>query len=297
MNDLAKWLRAEWDRAAAVVLVFLGIIFLAVGYNGVADSPYVAEELAYLASGAVGGLFLLGCGATLWLSADLHDEWRKLDRIEAAIRGEKAAAAPEGNQEHAEDESNGGVTEANGSGNGKGKSAKIRVGRMQRPREKTRVASALQPEVAPPGEGSVNLALLGALTAALIVVVVGWNRAAGTGNAKTAFSGLAISLAGAVAAAAIAAGYTFWLRRSVANRQVELLSPYLVADAAAHTSLAAAIHTAQAPGPADDRVLVGTGLTHFHRPGCPATVGVKTRLTARNRVRAGLTPCGICGAE
>jgi hypothetical protein len=299
MNDLAKWLRAEWDRAAAVVLVVGGIIFLAVGYNGVANSPYVAEELAYLASGAVGGLFLLGCGATLWLSADLHDEWRKLDRIEGAIRGEKAAAAPEGAQEHAEDESDGGVTEANdsGNGNGKGKSARIRVGRMQRPREKTRVASALQPEVAPPGEGSVNLALLGTLTAALIVVVVGWNRAAGTGNAKTAFSGLAISLAGTVAAAAVAAGYTFWLRRSVANRQVELLSPYLMADAAAHPPLAAALQTAQGSDPADDRVLVGTGLTHFHRPGCPATIGVKTRLTARNRVRAGLTPCGICGAE
>jgi hypothetical protein len=297
MNDLAKWLRAEWDRAAAVVLVVLGIIFLAIGYNGVANSPYVAEELAYLASGAVGGLFLLGCGATLWLSADLHDEWRKLDRIEGAIRGEKAAPAPEGEQEHAEDESDGGVTEANGSGNGKSKSGRIRVGRLQRQRETTRVASALQPEVAPPGEGSVNVALLGALTAALIVVVVGWNRAAGTGNAKTAFSGLAISLAGTVAAAAVAAGYTFWLRRSVANRQVELLSPYLVADAAAHPSLAAAIQTAQGADPADDRVLVGTGLTHFHRPGCPATVGVKTRLTARNRIRAGLTPCGICGAE
>ena len=25
MNDLAKWLRAEWDRAAAVALVVLGL--------------------------------------------------------------------------------------------------------------------------------------------------------------------------------------------------------------------------------------------------------------------------------
>src|SRR3954451_7152837 len=80
MNDLAKWLRAEWDRAAAVALVVLGLIFVAIGYNGVANSPYVAEELAYLASGAVGGLFLLGCGATLWLSADLHDECLKMIR-------------------------------------------------------------------------------------------------------------------------------------------------------------------------------------------------------------------------
>src|SRR6266699_5206083 len=102
MNDLAKWLRAEWDRAAAVALVVLGLIFVAVGYNGVANSPYVAEELAYLASGAVGGLFLLGAGALLWLSADLHDEWRKLDRIEAAIRGEALQESEDAAQEQGE---------------------------------------------------------------------------------------------------------------------------------------------------------------------------------------------------
>jgi hypothetical protein len=31
-------------------------------------------------------MFLIGMAAMLWLSADLRDEWRKLDRIEAAIR-------------------------------------------------------------------------------------------------------------------------------------------------------------------------------------------------------------------
>src|SRR5581483_2749023 len=36
-------------------------------------------------SGGLGGVFLLGIGATLYMSADMHDEWRKLDRIEAAI--------------------------------------------------------------------------------------------------------------------------------------------------------------------------------------------------------------------
>src|SRR5260370_22995536 len=104
MNELGRWLRAEWDRAAGVALVVLGVVFVAVGYNGVSGSPYVAEELAYLASGAVGGLFLLGCGATLWLSADLHDEWRKLDRIEAAIRGEDAASSPSDNHDDEHDE-------------------------------------------------------------------------------------------------------------------------------------------------------------------------------------------------
>ena len=33
----------------------------------------------------LGGMFALGIGATLYVSADLHDEWRKLERIEDAI--------------------------------------------------------------------------------------------------------------------------------------------------------------------------------------------------------------------
>jgi hypothetical protein len=302
MNDLGRWLRAEWDRAAAVALVVLGVIFVAVGYNGVSTSPYVAEELAYLASGAVGGLFLLGCGATLWLSADLHDEWRKLDRIEAAIRGEHATATDEEgsaaeDDSEANDGSNG-VAETNGKTNGKSKAAQIRVGRTTR-RETARLATRLQPRVAPPGEGNANIALLGGITAAAIVMLVGWHRAAATGDSKVAFSGLAISLAGAVAASVFVAAYTFWLRRSVANRQVELLRPYLIADMAAQPAFVAGTPQRAADGDVDEneKVLVGTGLTHFHRPGCPATAGVKTRLTSRTRVKAGVSPCGICGAR
>ena len=33
-------------------------------------------------SGGMFGLFLLGIGALLWLSADLRDEWRKLDALD-----------------------------------------------------------------------------------------------------------------------------------------------------------------------------------------------------------------------
>ncbi len=80
--DLMTWLRAEWDRVLGFTLIGLGAILLVLGYLGVSDSPYVAELLSYIASGGLGGLFLLGAGATLLILADLHDEWRKLDRIE-----------------------------------------------------------------------------------------------------------------------------------------------------------------------------------------------------------------------
>jgi hypothetical protein len=84
--DFEKWLRLQWDRAGAWLCVGAGAVLLVVGWVGVSGSAYPAEQLPYVISGGVGGVFLLGLGAMLWLSADLRDEWRKLDRIEQAVR-------------------------------------------------------------------------------------------------------------------------------------------------------------------------------------------------------------------
>ena len=86
--DLMTWLRAEWDRVLGFTLIALGAVLLVLGYLGVSDSPYVSEQLSYIVSGGLGGLFLLGAGATLLILADLHDEWRKLDRVEAMLSGQ-----------------------------------------------------------------------------------------------------------------------------------------------------------------------------------------------------------------
>jgi hypothetical protein len=59
---LLIWLQAEWDRM----------------------------------TGGVIGLFLLGTGATFILLADLHDEWRKLDRIEMQLRRAAGSTRPDG---------------------------------------------------------------------------------------------------------------------------------------------------------------------------------------------------------
>jgi hypothetical protein len=84
--EVGKWLRLQWDRALAWAIVALGAIALIAGWVGVSGSPYAASQLPYIISGGIGGIFLLGVGATLWLSADLRDEWRKLDCIEDALR-------------------------------------------------------------------------------------------------------------------------------------------------------------------------------------------------------------------
>ena len=90
----AKWLQLQWDRTAAWVLVAAGAIAVIVGWVGVSGTAYSAEQLPYIISGGIGGIFLLGVGATLWLSADLRDEWRKLDRIEEALQQRDVTPTP-----------------------------------------------------------------------------------------------------------------------------------------------------------------------------------------------------------
>jgi hypothetical protein len=89
-----RWLRVQWDRALAVTLVTAGVLALVIGWTGISDEVFAARQLPYLLSGGIGGLFLLGAGATLWLSADLRDEWHQLRRIEERMAEGVALPAP-----------------------------------------------------------------------------------------------------------------------------------------------------------------------------------------------------------
>jgi hypothetical protein len=90
--ELMTWLRAEWDRVLGWGAVGLAVVALLLGYHGVSESLSTGRQLAYIISGGVGGLILVAVGVTLLVSADLHDEWRKLDQIEEAIRTTGASA-------------------------------------------------------------------------------------------------------------------------------------------------------------------------------------------------------------
>jgi hypothetical protein len=80
-----KTLQTQWDRSAAIGALVLGLIVLLVGYNGVSSTEFVAEQLPYVISGGLVGLTFVIAGATLWVSADLRDEWRKLDALDARL--------------------------------------------------------------------------------------------------------------------------------------------------------------------------------------------------------------------
>ncbi|MDQ1506530.1 MAG: hypothetical protein QOD57_4257 [Actinomycetota bacterium] len=79
---LLKYVRDEWDRVSAWVLVVVGLLALLFGWLGVSGTEYVAEQNPYIISGGLLGMFCLGLAAMLWLSADLRDEWRKLDALQ-----------------------------------------------------------------------------------------------------------------------------------------------------------------------------------------------------------------------
>lgn len=94
--ELAQWLRLSWDRAAAWASVVAGVVALILGWVGVSGKLYTAEQIPYVISAGLGGIFLLGLGGILWLSADLRDEWTQLDKIEELLAQQAEQAATTG---------------------------------------------------------------------------------------------------------------------------------------------------------------------------------------------------------
>lgn len=80
--EIVRWLSYQWDRTAAVLIAVAGLLALLLGWLGLSGVALPSQQIPYLASGGLLGLFALGASATLWLSADLHDEWRELRNIE-----------------------------------------------------------------------------------------------------------------------------------------------------------------------------------------------------------------------
>jgi hypothetical protein len=87
--DFLKILRFQWDRVFACVAIAVGAFALLLGWLGVSREVLPAAQIPYIISGGLGGVFLLGLGAVLWLSADLRDEWRQLREINVRL-GEKS---------------------------------------------------------------------------------------------------------------------------------------------------------------------------------------------------------------
>ncbi len=274
--DLKTWLRAEWDRVAGWSLVALGLLALVLGYRGIADTPFVVDQLSYLASGAAGGLFLLGLGGTLLVTADLKDEWRKLDRIERLL--EEALGRDEGPDDHdgppppvrVDDDA-----------------VPARAPRAGRSRVRKLVAEAARFRAAPTTlervvRSHVASALGAVVVGAAILLAVSAVQATDQSDVSPAIDAAARAAIGVVVATAACIGFCLLVRQQVRHRSARLLAPVLFGQLALVPA-----GRASADGPA----VALAGMTRYHRPDCPAVAG---GAAVPIGPRAGLEPCGLC---
>lgn len=274
--DLLTWLRAQWDRIAGFGCVAAGGCLLILGWVGASAATRSADEISYLISGGLAGLFLLGIGATLLISADMHDEWRKLDRIEAAIlNGE---GSPDRGRAPAAE-----VVPADGAGSGApagGVPAGTPAPSPERAGETCAVALVRRGDT-----GALGLAAVSAL-----LLVFGWVRASGETGPEPSLGGAYLATAGLLLLAVATTGFMLTCRSRCRDRKVRLLASY--ADRAV-----AAVHHQEAPDRLpSDQVMVAEGVPLFHRPTCPILAGLAARPLPPSAVPDGLTGCGICGA-
>jgi hypothetical protein len=258
VGGFVSWLRAEWDRAAGVGFLVAGAICLAVGYGGVAGATYVPQALSFIASGGFFGLLLVAVGATLLITAALHDEWRKLDRIEQAItRLAEAGTSPET-----------GTPPVTGSA----PEVDLTPARPERPGRLERVAA-----------GPLKLSVVAGL-AAVALLVGGWVATASAVEDSTAYATILLGIAGLAVAGMASAGWTLSLRRANRARQATLLAPFgLLAVAGPEPALLTS------------QVAVADGLTRFHVPGCAAVAGLSVRIVDHDQAsRSGLARCPLC---
>lgn len=285
--DVLTVLKSQWDRIAAVVCAVLGVILLIVGYQGIADSPYVAEELAYLISGGLGGVFFLGIGATLYISADMHDEWRKLDRIEEAILSLRTDTGQPGRFDDIVEP----VAEARASrhrasasattSNGVGPSSSVTAGLAQR--------SVL----AMPRELATGLRIgAAAMSVAVAALMVAYWQAADTAEARPAFNATASAASVLAVAGVLAVLGMVAMRRRLMRRRQTLLSGFLGRAATAGTARPESAAGAGLRMP--ERLLVIPQGRYAHVPSCAMVAGERTESVSSAALPEGVLPCAIC---
>jgi hypothetical protein len=261
-------LKSQWDRVAAFACLVAGVIALIVGYHGVAHTKYTPDALAYLISGGLGGVFLLGVGGLLYSSADMHDEWRKLDRIEAAI----LRLSPEQLESRAADDVEPARPTRTAASNGGRRVAPVSVGLAQR---------------VTGGDATVlTMRLPGAaLAVALLCGFLAWYHAAHVSTQRAAYSATGwATLVVVLAVAAVAVQAGVGKRRLLARRRT-LLRRFDTGEAVAVAAVRAA---------SDGRLLVIEGGRYAHAEHCAMLNGEAASEVDPTALPAGVARCAIC---
>ena len=289
--DLMTWLRAEWDRVLGFTLIGLGAILLVLGYIGVSDSPYVAEQLSYIASGGLGGLFLLGAGATLLILADLHDEWRKLDRVEAILSGQIPFPTQAQTNGQAPSPAPAPTPVAAPVGAPAGSAPALMLNGRHDPAPAPGAAAVEVSTATGPTASAIlrkeRFSLGLGLLLGVAVLFGSWARSSSVDQPKQAIAAVGIAIFGLVLVALGAVGSTLTVKRHVQLRKARVFSDWLAPDEAVQ---------AKAPVPAGTLV-TSPGLTRYHRAGCASVAGLPVRAVERRNLPSGLAACHLCDAD
>jgi hypothetical protein len=276
--DFVTWLRAQRDRVAGWTCIAIGAVMVISAWFSISGTSVISAQLTYLASGGIGGLFLLGAGFGLLVRGDLHDEWRKLDRLESALRGspladpqeirldvgDKAGAAPTPQR----------ATPALMSSNG---GSSLPAAPAAGP-----VAMAL------PVASRQEAILLGGVVGAGALVALGWFRVSGTTNFQSGLNGLTFGLFGLLLAAAMVVYHSRSMRYGIAQRLARLFSSVSTPSGEA-TGTGAKLN--------GSGWYVVEGSARYHLAGCQAlNTSLTTRHVASARQLGDLEPCRLCDA-
>lgn len=281
-------LRAQWDRVAAIGLLIAGGVMLVIGYLRVSGSVFVDEQMSYVASAGLGGVSLIGVGIGVLISADLHDEWHKLDRIERAIsRGSQSTVDVD--LDHATHD---GVLPEQTTGTAQAASPSRADSARATPPVPAAPSGALA--VAGPADELRRMAVVagGGVFAAWAVMFGGWAKAAGSDDWDTGFEALGVGTLGLALVVVAAASYPLRLRRHLAGRRAALLRPW--ARAAASAEQSPEERSSERVEVERSKVFVASGQTHFHRGGCVMLPGRHVKSVPRAELDDTLTACGLC---
>lgn len=266
--DFVNWLKSQRDRVVAWLLIAIGGLCILGGWLGVTNTVQVYNQLTYLVSGAIVGLFFLGVGIALLLSADFHDEWRKLDRIEAALRGRPLPEVDEILDLKAEE--------------GAASSGAVQS-------ESVMMASALpSPAAALPIRRELAWVMPG-LVVSVALIAFAWNRSTNSTDAQIGADALLIAVYGIFACGIGVALHSRWLRQSLARRKGDLLGPLVPVIAEAADDDVDLTAT-------DGTFYVSEGGKRYHRAHC-AIVASQRAVPATPAQVAQLVACELCNTE
>jgi hypothetical protein len=298
--DFVNWLKAQRDRVVAWVLIAAGGACILAGWLGVTNTTQVYQQLTYIVSGAIVGLFFLAVGIALLLSADMHDEWRKLDRIEAALRGRPLPDVDDvldlGTQptptSHPQSSSGGRRTE----------------GRS----EAVMMANAL-----PSGFGTLPIrqeltwAAPGVIVA-IVLIAIAWIKSTNSTDPQVGADALLIAVYGVFAVGAGLALHSRWLRGTLAHRKDTLLyAERKDSLLASRTGLADGLEAAPPAVPVSVPVAVPVSVSgvdpargffvaegggRYHRAEC-AVLASQRAVPVTPAQLERLLPCRLCDAD